>query len=198
MARVAAARRAYPLTHPPTHLPFPSSHSRCKRYIPRVGVLCRLDRDGRAPLRSLASVGPYRVPGARTPRALNRCMAAGRLIPRHGRGSRRGECSVRRRRNVPARWGQRRRRVVVGCVAQKGLGRLLHRGGTQTAGGVHMGGGRAGEWAGEGCETAARRGEARRTITCAWLAIILCIWPALIIKVEKLYTTKPMGYPVSQ
>jgi hypothetical protein len=54
----------------------------------RIEILVRLDGDGGAPQRTRASVGPYCVAGARTPRALYRSMAADGLVPRHDHGRR--------------------------------------------------------------------------------------------------------------
>ena len=87
----------------------PGAHARLfgheMEYVLGIEVLVRLHSHGGAPQRSRASIGPYRVAGARTPRALYRTMAADSLIPRHDHS---GACSTGR--DVPAQM-QRRRRV---------------------------------------------------------------------------------------
>lgn len=96
-------------------------------FLLSVGIECfvRLDRHGGAPQRTRASIGPYCVAGARTPRALHRSMTADRLIPRHGHG---GVCSSICVAPGPRRCGDDRR--IGWLLAQRCLGRLLHRGGT--------------------------------------------------------------------
>jgi hypothetical protein len=76
--------------HSARNLPTTASRSCSTRWnnVPRIEILVRLDGDGGAPQRTRASVGPYCVAGARTPRALYRSMAADGLVPRHDHGRR--------------------------------------------------------------------------------------------------------------
>jgi hypothetical protein len=91
----------------------------------RLHVLGRPHRHGRAAQRALAPIGPYRVARARAPAALHRPVAADRFgVPRHRHGTRPSLQRARRRDGGDGFWGE-------GCAAQKGLGRLLHRGGTR-------------------------------------------------------------------
>lgn len=96
-----------------------------REYVLGIECFVRLDRHGSAPQRARASIGPYCVARARTPRALHRSMTADRLIPRHGHG---GVCSSICVAPGPRRCGDGRR--VGWLLAQRCLGRLLHRGGT--------------------------------------------------------------------
>jgi hypothetical protein len=60
--------------------------SRRGGYVLLKHILGRLHRHGRAAQRALPSIGPYRVVGARAPAALNRAVAGGHFVPRHGHG----------------------------------------------------------------------------------------------------------------
>lgn len=106
-----------------------------RAYVLLVEILGRLDGHGRA-AKGASSIGPDCVARARTPGALGRSMAAD-LTPRHGRGSGRApetRCSSRGgggRAGAAGVEGSNR-----GLLAQKGLGRLLHRGGTAARGGL--------------------------------------------------------------
>lgn len=78
--KVEGAQRA------PPPQPASISHGTRRNNIPGIEVLVRLDGDGGTPQRTRASIGPYRVARARTPRALYRTMAADGLVPRHDGG----------------------------------------------------------------------------------------------------------------
>lgn len=94
-------------------------------------ILGRLDRHGRAAQGALAPIWPYRVAGARAPAALGRRVAGDGLIPRHDHSllDRTGRRRMRPQR--VAGWIWLRGMGLGGLLAQKGLRRLLHRGGTR-------------------------------------------------------------------
>jgi hypothetical protein len=94
-------------------------HDATEAYV-LVDVLGGPDGHGRAAQRALAPVRPHRVARARAPAALGRCMAADRLVPRHGH----------RQMQAGARCAGAGG-CVVRLLAQRGLARLLHRGGTR-------------------------------------------------------------------
>lgn len=145
--KVEGAQRA------PPPQPASISHSTRRNNIPGIEVLVRLDGDGGTPQRTRASIGPYRVARARTPRALYRTMAADGLVPRHGGGG--GVQGVSRGSGPRGR-----REWWWGLLAQSGRGRLLHRGGT-AARGVQHGRRSAAQWARQRrARRAARRGGA--------------------------------------
>jgi hypothetical protein len=132
----------------------------------RIEILVRFDGDGGAPQRARASIGPYRVAGARTPRALHRSMAADGLIPRHGRG-RRGACSGRvatvARASAAAitAFGRRRRAGLMGtaCAERAGTATSSRRDSSW----------RCATWAAVGRRAAIEAGEAKRG--GRWVAI---------------------------
>jgi hypothetical protein len=147
--------------HSARNLPTTASSSCSSRWnnVPRIEILVRFDGDGGAPQRARASIGPYRVAGARTPRALHRSMAADGLIPRHVRG-RRGACSGRvatvARASAAAitAFGRRRRAGLMGtaCAERAGTATSSRRDSSW----------RCATWAAVGRRAAIEAGEAKR------------------------------------